>query len=132
MRTYSREVIERSDAAWAQYGRRWDPLRRACSSWSLFPPAGSTWDQWDDPSPSQAAIVGRFLDGRPAELLGIVRACRSWREVVAEIILAEQQLDAEAERLERAAKQAKAIHKRQEERAMDAIYARFGFERSIR
>jgi hypothetical protein len=93
MRTYSRADYERSQAEWGEFRAGWTEVRRAAQDWSIFPPSGSRWDQWDAENPTQAAIVARLLDSNKPMLLEIIRRSRSWSQVVSGIIQYENRMD---------------------------------------
>lgn len=125
-RTYAADHFNRAMAMWATYGPEWDEVRRASSLWTVYPPSSEGSEYRDDPHPSQRAIVWSALRDRPAETLEVIRISKSWRDVVGWILEAEEQLDQEASRREREATQRKAFQRRADERAYEAIRARFG------
>lgn len=100
-RTYSRDEWLRAQAEWSAFGSGWTEIRRLASEWSIYPPSGSRWDQWDGPEPTQAAIVARCMDANLPELYRILGRVRSWSKVVASIIQLEARLDEEADQRER-------------------------------
>jgi hypothetical protein len=110
MRTYSRADYERSQAEWDEFRAGWTEVRRAAQDWSIFPPSGSRWDQWDAENPTQAAIVARLLDSNKPALLEIVGRSRSWSQVVAGIIQLEDRLNEDIELHERDLAITKAEH----------------------
>lgn len=89
MRTYSRSEWQAAQQAWRDLNvsSEWGPvIELARQSGMLYPPAGTHFDEWNDPEPSQWAVVCReFYDYR-AKLEEAIRASRSWREVVAWIL----------------------------------------------
>lgn len=94
-RAYRREDLEAAEAAWSDFT---DPIWRhvraiAARRGMLYPPAGTAWDQRDDPKPSQRAIVYAALVDLPRRTARIVEQSRSWREVVERILRAEAALD---------------------------------------
>lgn len=88
VRTYDRATFEAARAAWYDADLRgWDTIRAAgAERGMLYPPTGSKWDSWDDRDPSQVAVIEQLRQENPDELLRIVRASRSWSQVVERVI----------------------------------------------
>ena len=104
-RTYSRADWIASAEAWADYGSRWDGIRRIAREVGiLYPPTGSAHDDRDAESPSQRDIVWRALEDNPTELAAIIRRSRSWSGVVDRIIGMESRLRSDADYAERDAR----------------------------
>ena len=86
MRTYSREQFLAAKAAWDDFDREWEPYRvEAAERGMLFPPSGSKFDSWEDPKPSQRAIIYRAIADTPATLIDAIRESRSWSEVIGKV-----------------------------------------------
>lgn len=106
MRTYDRDTFVRARAAWeeGEFGSAWSELRRL--AWERgfpFPPAGTKWDDRDDPEPSQRAIIHRALVDRPRDTIATVARSRSWGQVVAGILQTEDRLREDADLVDREA-----------------------------
>lgn len=87
MRTYRREDWLAAQVAWEDYGREWQPFRQAAGERGmLYPPTGSKFDSWEDPKPSQRAILYRAIADTPDTLLEAIHEARSWSEVVAKVL----------------------------------------------
>lgn len=89
MRTYSRSEWIAAAEAWlaVRLGPRWEPFRRqAAERGILWPPSGSRWDAYDDPRPSQVAVIGQAIDDTPDLLRAAIASSRSWSQVVGVII----------------------------------------------
>lgn len=87
MRTYSREQFLAAKAAWDDFDREWEPYRvEAAERGMLFPPSGSKFDSWDDPKPSQRAILYRAIQDTPETLMDAIHESRSWSEVVRRVM----------------------------------------------
>lgn len=126
-RTYSRADWIASAEAWADYGSRWDGIRRIAREVGiLYPPTGSAHDDRDAESPSQRAIVWRALEDNPTELAAIIRRSRSWSGVVDRIIGMEQRLRSDADYRDRDSKWEKdtAADHREAAMSLGAILAR--------
>jgi hypothetical protein len=101
VRTYDRATLDRARAAWADgdFDERWAELRRI--SWERgfpMPPEGTRWDNpEEDGGNSQRAIVWRAFDNRPRRTVEIVSRSRSWSDVVARIMAAEEWLREDAD-----------------------------------
>lgn len=99
MRTYSRADLDAAQAAWSDFLPFWDEVRSiAAERGMLYPPAGSRFDERDDPLPSQRAIVLQALLDRPDWTRAIVAASSSWAQVVARILVQEGELREAADR----------------------------------
>ena len=88
-RTFSSTDWRRSQAAWAEgeFGPEWAPFRAAAAKRGMIdPPTGDRFDQRDDESPSQRAIVYQEITDRPRHLLEAIGQSRSWSQVVARCI----------------------------------------------
>lgn len=101
-RAYRREDLEAAADAWADFT---DPVWRhvrqlAADRGMLYPPAGTRWDEREDPKPSQRAIVYAALEDRPRATARIVARSRTWAEVVRRILADETARKARGERLE--------------------------------
>lgn len=89
MRTYSRETWEDAQRVWTEgeYGDEWALVRSvAAHRGMIYPPSGTRWDSWEDPNPSQRAIIYRALQDTPKTLHEAVRQSWSWAEVVHRIL----------------------------------------------
>src|SRR5690349_9977420 len=88
MRTYSRADFLAAKDAWRDFDDAdWRPFReRAAERGMLYPPSGSRFDSWEDPKPSQRAILYRAIVDTPEALMDAINECRSWSEVVAKIL----------------------------------------------
>ena len=86
MRTYSRADFEAAREAWSDYGPEWQFYRQiAADRGMLYPPSGSKFDSWEDPKPSQRAIIYRAIADTPATLVDAIRESRSWSEVIGKV-----------------------------------------------
>lgn len=92
MRTYTRPDLDAARAAWADYGHEWSAIRAIMGERTIFPPAGDSFDDRDDPEPSQRAIIWRSLDYRRESTLDLARHSKSWPELVGRILAAEGRL----------------------------------------
>lgn len=104
--TWSKAQWEEAEAAWADFSAEWEPYRAAARQRGmLYPPSGTRWDSWEDPQPSQRAIVVRAIRDTPQLLTAVIASSRSWREVVRTLMvrLAElrEQADADEDGAER-------------------------------
>lgn len=87
MRTYSREDFLAAKAAWADYAPEWGPFRQlAAHRGMLYPPSGSKWDSWEDPQPSQRAIIYRSIEDTPNAVREAIAQSRSWSDVVRKLM----------------------------------------------
>lgn len=104
MTTWSKAQWEEAEAAWADFSAEWSPYRdQAGQRGMLYPPSGSKWDSWEDPQPSQRAIVVRAIRDTPALLTATIASSRSWREVVNRLIARLAELRDDADESEAAA-----------------------------
>lgn len=90
MRTYSRRDFEAARDAWDKDFDQddWGPFRAAAAERGmLYPPAGSKFDSWEDPKPSQRAILYRAIVDTPETLMDAINSSRSWSEVVGKVML---------------------------------------------
>ena len=87
MRTFSRADFEASREAWSDYGPEWLFYRQlAADRGMIFPPSGSPLDSWEDPQPSQRAIIYRAIEDTPKALTEIIRSSHSWSQVVRKLM----------------------------------------------
>lgn len=87
MRTYRREDYLAAKHAWQDFGPEWGQYRQlAAEQGMLYPPSGSGLDSPDDAEPSQRAIIYRALEDTPRALGQIIRASRSWSDVVRKLM----------------------------------------------
>lgn len=87
MRTYSRTDWLAARDAWDDFSGEWTPYREAAAQRGmLYPPSGSRFDSWDDPKPSQRAILYRAMADTPAALMDAIHESRSWGEVVGKVM----------------------------------------------
>lgn len=99
MRTFDRETFLAARLAWetGEFGWQWQHFRRlAAERGYIFPPTGSRHDDRESAKPSQRAIVWAAIEENPTELERIVRRCRSWHQVVDQIIGMEARLAEDA------------------------------------
>jgi hypothetical protein len=91
-RTYSRQVIEESRAAWdaGDFSAEWKPWRHmaAMVAGIIYPPDGTKWDSWGDDSPSQRAMLVKAMRESPEALRAAIRAARrpTWSAVLDEML----------------------------------------------
>jgi hypothetical protein len=89
-RTYSREAWLEAQDAWkaGDFSAEWRDWRHwaATEGTIIFPPDGTKWDQWDEDSPSQRAMVIRAIRETPDMLRHALRGARSWSEVIARLL----------------------------------------------
>lgn len=88
-RTYRREDLEAARAAWAELKLTadWDEIRRlAAERGMLFPPPGTRWDQWDDPEPTQFALVARAFWDTYSTLIEVIGRSSSWSQAVGRLM----------------------------------------------
>jgi len=100
MKTYDRDTYLRAKAAWdgGRFGDEWTELRRI--SWEQgypYPPTGTPDDDPDAEEPSQRALIYQWLDARPRELTGIARRCRSWSQVIGQVVSMRERLQEDAD-----------------------------------
>ena len=89
VRTFSRVEWEAADDAWAagEFSDEWTPFRElARARGILYPPAGTRWDSWEDPGPSQRAILVRAIRDTPELLRRTIGHSRSWSQVIAGLV----------------------------------------------
>lgn len=88
MRTYSRADFLAAKEAWDKdfdYGE-WGPFREAAAERGmLYPPSGRVTDSWEDPKPSQRAILYRAIVDTPDTLMDAINESRTWSEVVGKV-----------------------------------------------
>lgn len=88
MRTYRREDFLAAREAWSDFDRDWDPFREAAAERGmLYPPSGSRFDSWEDPKPSQRAILYRAIQDTPETLMDAINESRSWSDVIGKVML---------------------------------------------
>lgn len=90
MRTYRREDFLAAREAWDRDFNHadWGPFREAAAERGmLYPPSGSKLDSWEDPKPSQRAIVYRAIQDTPEALMDAINESRSWSEVIGKVML---------------------------------------------
>lgn len=90
MRTYRREDFLAAREAWDKDFDHddWGPFRAAAAERGmLYPPSGSKLDSWEDPKPSQRAIVYRAIQDTPEALMDAINESRSWSEVIGKVML---------------------------------------------
>ncbi len=99
--TFSRTDFVASRAQWdeGKFSDEWKPWRhRAAMRGMIYPPEGTRFDQWDDDSPSQRAILIRAIRETP-ELLGrAIDRSRSWGQVIGYLLV---ELNGQADLIER-------------------------------
>jgi hypothetical protein len=129
MRTYVRADIEASRQAWADFGPEWSEYRRiAAERGMLYPPSGSPFDSWEDPEPSQRAIIYRAIEDTPKALREIVGSSWSWSQVIRKLMTDLERRREDADFRERDAEWAKLNDPsdRQATQTLGAILGRIG------
>lgn len=109
MRTFTRAQLDEANAAWkdGDFSREWRDVRhKAAMGGIIYPPSGTKWDNWEDDSPSQRAIVIRAIRETPKLLDKCLVGAKSWNEVVGRLTRArdewrDQQYLAERDALDR-------------------------------
>lgn len=87
-RTITRQQLDESRAAWdaGDFSPEWKPWRHmaAMQAGIIMPPDGTRWDQWNDESPSQRAMLIKAVRETPELLRTAIRNARrpSWAAVL--------------------------------------------------
>ncbi|CAN5769127.1 hypothetical protein BH23CHL8_BH23CHL8_26280 [soil metagenome] len=92
VRAFRRADLEAAEAAWraGRFSPEWVPWRRVAAELAgiIYPPEGTEWDQWDEPAPSQRAILIRAIRETPGALRAAIAASgvRSWGDVIERLL----------------------------------------------
>lgn len=106
--TFSREHFLQARAEWTdgEFSDEWKPYRHAAAMRGfIYPPQGTKWDSWDDDSPSQRAILIRYIRNRPKALMAAIEKSRSWQGVIGEMIREDEWLVEQSEHNDMEARQ---------------------------
>lgn len=104
MKTFSAKDWHASLEEWdaGRFSDEWKPFRHlAAMRGILFPPTGSRHDSWEDPEPSQRAILWRAVSETPKLLAEAIDRARSWREVLDYVLARRDEWRAELDQRER-------------------------------
>jgi hypothetical protein len=71
----------------------------------------------DDAEPSQRALIHQWLEYRPSELARIARRCRSWSDVVRQVVSMRQRVEEDADFAEKDAEWERAARPTREQAA---------------
>jgi hypothetical protein len=89
VRTFGRAEWLEAKRAWEEgdFGVEWIKIRElAAERGMIYPPDGSKWDDREDETPSQRAIVYRAMEDTPHTLKSAIASSYSWSQVVRKVI----------------------------------------------